>query len=77
MPAETRGMGRLGEIPSWVGTRVEGPDGRPVGRVEAVHMDDRATCPTGLLVRLADGRRALVPLAGVRRGPGVVRMPLH
>lgn len=70
-------MRRLGEIPSWIGTRVEALDGRPVGRVEAVHLEDRATCPTGLLVRLADGRRTLVPLAGARRGPGVVRVPLH
>ncbi|MTD43583.1 hypothetical protein GKE82_04505 [Conexibacter sp. W3-3-2] len=70
-------MSSVGEIPSWVGTRVEGLDGRPVGRVEAVQIADRAACPTGLLVRLSDGSRALVPLQGARRGPGVVRVPVH
>jgi hypothetical protein len=67
-------MSCVGEIPSWVGTRVEALDGRPVGRVEAVQIADRASCPTSLLVRLADGSRAVVPLTGVRRGPGVVRL---
>lgn len=69
-------MSRIGEIPSWVGTRVEGPDGRPVGRVEAVHVEERASAPTSLLVRLTDGSRALVPLAGASRRPGSVRVPL-
>jgi len=69
-------MGCVGEIPSWIGTRVEGHDGRPVGRVEAVHVEDRATAPTSLLVRLADGSRTLVPLAGASRRPGAVRVRL-
>lgn len=70
-------MSCVGEIPSWIGTRVEAGDGRPVGRVEAVHAEGPAGAPSGLLVRLADGSRTLVPLAGARRAPGVVRLPLH
>ncbi len=67
----------IGEIPSWVGFRVEDPDGVPLGRVEAVALPDpRAAVPScpELLVRLSDGARVTVPLAGARRRAGAVRI---
>jgi hypothetical protein len=67
-------MRRVGEIPSWVGTQVERHDGLPLGQVEAVHLADRALSPTSLLVRLTDGSRTLIPLNGVVRRPGAVRL---
>ncbi|WP_372789348.1 hypothetical protein [Paraconexibacter sp.] len=66
----------VGEIPSWIGTRVERGDGSPVGRVEAVQAAAPTGVPVGLLVRNLDGSRTTVPLSGARRGPGVVRLPL-
>jgi hypothetical protein len=69
-------MGTIGEIPSWVGFRVEDPDGVPLGRVEAVPVVVRAGLPVRpeLLVRLADGARVSVPLAGAHRRAGAVRI---
>ncbi len=69
-------MHSVGEIPSWVGTRVEAADGRTVGRVEAVQPAALSGYPAALVVRLSDGTQQIIALRGARRGAGVVRVPL-